>query len=1114
MKPRIFISAVTSELGQTRQLAANVLQRLGYDPVWQDIFGTESGDLRQMLRDKIDDCDGLVHLVGCAYGAEPPTPDPDFGRVSYTQFELLYARQKGKKTWIVFAEDGYPPDKPLDQLDLPPSGGQTFLSPADYQSERRALQEKWRERLRGEGHLRYSAANATEFELRIERLKDEFRGLRRSFRSWQRAVLIALVLLLALGAGIAWKLNRNSTEIKDVVSTAVKESVEKLVNFSPELIEVQLRKQIKATYQRELAEADKLPDWKKRDEARQWAEESRERRISQVEAFLLSITKMVESGNASPEFIELTRIIQEQGVEEALAYIALQESRLLDRAGKLVAEKQQVIRNTLAPLLEAVRLHYTRGEYAEARTRCEKLLAIDPNWPDALHEHWATMTELGIQAEKYEAVTMVLENCEAAERSARRLVQIDPQNPVWQRDLAISLSRIGDMFLKLGRTDDAIQQFRDSFKIHRALCESDEPGRHIRDLFIAIAKLADTCLLVGKTQEAVWHSENVLRLFRDLVEADPSNVETQRDLLVSLLRLGDLNMTLGRADDALRQYSECFNISYALVEADPSNAKKRRDLANSLAGLGEVLWAIGHANDALQLFDKRQKIAIDLATADPGNTENQIDLRSSYQRLGDLYLVLGRTDDAQVQFVASQKIALTLATADPSNTENQIRLSSSLSALGELNQKLGQTDDALQQFEMCLKIDLALAEDDPGNARKRRALASSLARLGDVFLTLGRTDDSLRKFEKSFEIFSALAKANPSNAKMQRDLSISYNKLGNAFLTLGRSDDALKQFGEFVKICRELAEADPSNANKQRDLSNALRKLGSVYLDLNRTDDGLQQFENGLQIGRAVAETDPRDDQEQFSLLNSFDYLGRMYLENGRTIDALRQFDVVLKIRGVLAEADPLDPERQLHFAVSHRNVAELEVQLDQFDAAMDHYNQGIDILNEMIEKNLLAESAAEEKEVVQSRISICRGAALLIGDWESLLNFVDARMLPTLLGRRARELAKRGRLAGVVQAAAKLREIDPQTKGNLYNAACAYGLCATLVVKDKPAPTDVEQAEQQKYLDLSLACLKEAIAAGYDNFDHLRKDTDLTALHGLPEYEALFPKTDDPPMK
>ena len=135
MQPRVFISAVTSELGKSRQLAASVLQRLGYDAVWQDIFGTEAGDLRQMLREKIDDCQGLIHLVGRAYGAEPPEADTEFGRVSYTQYELLYAQKKGKRTWIVFAEEGYPADLPLEQLDLPPAGSQ--LDAAAFQQPRR-----------------------------------------------------------------------------------------------------------------------------------------------------------------------------------------------------------------------------------------------------------------------------------------------------------------------------------------------------------------------------------------------------------------------------------------------------------------------------------------------------------------------------------------------------------------------------------------------------------------------------------------------------------------------------------------------------------------------------------------------------------------------------------------------------------------------------------------------------------------------------------------------------------------------------------------------------------------------------------------------------------------
>src|SRR5207237_2105744 len=95
-RPTIFISAVSKELRSARQLVANTLTFLGYEPVWQDIFGTESGDLREVLRQQINQCHGVVQLVGQCYGAEPPAVDDAFGRASYTQFEALCARQRGK----------------------------------------------------------------------------------------------------------------------------------------------------------------------------------------------------------------------------------------------------------------------------------------------------------------------------------------------------------------------------------------------------------------------------------------------------------------------------------------------------------------------------------------------------------------------------------------------------------------------------------------------------------------------------------------------------------------------------------------------------------------------------------------------------------------------------------------------------------------------------------------------------------------------------------------------------------------------------------------------------------------------------------------------------------
>ena len=100
----MFISAVSRELGSARQLVANTLSFLGYEPVWQDIFSTESGGLREILRQQIDRCNGVVQLIGQCYGAKSPTPDEEIGRVSYTQYEALYARKRGKKVWYLFID--------------------------------------------------------------------------------------------------------------------------------------------------------------------------------------------------------------------------------------------------------------------------------------------------------------------------------------------------------------------------------------------------------------------------------------------------------------------------------------------------------------------------------------------------------------------------------------------------------------------------------------------------------------------------------------------------------------------------------------------------------------------------------------------------------------------------------------------------------------------------------------------------------------------------------------------------------------------------------------------------------------------------------------------------
>jgi tetratricopeptide (TPR) repeat protein len=183
-RPLIFISAVSRELRSARQLVAHTLTFLGYQPVWQDIFGTETGDLRSMLRGKIDQCKGVVQLVGQSYGAGPPTPDEQFGRVSYTQYEALYGRKRGKKVWYLFIDESFP----IDAHEPEPE-------------ELRELQAAYRRRLQSDTHVFHPLTSSEALEASVLKLRGDLTRLRRGVKQWAVTVV---ALLLALTAATVW----------------------------------------------------------------------------------------------------------------------------------------------------------------------------------------------------------------------------------------------------------------------------------------------------------------------------------------------------------------------------------------------------------------------------------------------------------------------------------------------------------------------------------------------------------------------------------------------------------------------------------------------------------------------------------------------------------------------------------------------------------------------------------------------------------------------------------------------------------------------------------------------------------------------------------------------
>jgi tetratricopeptide (TPR) repeat protein len=204
-KPVVFISA-TSDLRSARDLAGKALYSMGYEPVWQDVAATEGGELLEVLRHRVEPCAVVVQLVGQRYGAEPPQPTREFGRVSYTQFEALYAERLGREVIYYFIAPGFPPDP------APPESDELVQ-----------LQTQYRERLVADNKLRHEGvATPGDLELSIRRIGDELakvrtRAERRASRTlWLTgAALAGLATVAALVLGVLHQQGKQSAELKD-----------------------------------------------------------------------------------------------------------------------------------------------------------------------------------------------------------------------------------------------------------------------------------------------------------------------------------------------------------------------------------------------------------------------------------------------------------------------------------------------------------------------------------------------------------------------------------------------------------------------------------------------------------------------------------------------------------------------------------------------------------------------------------------------------------------------------------------------------------------------------------------------------------------------------------
>ena len=154
-------------------------------------------------------------------------------------------------------------------------------------------------------------------------------------------------------------------------------------HITHEKIRAQLLESVERTRQAALADAQKAKGWEERERLRQAAEKAYAGSISRIDELAASFAEIEGTAKSSQVFDEMTRILAEEGVDQALAYAASQQSGILEKV-KAPHRRRPREEPCRSPPGAQERPAPGRPQPScRGRTASSaEILALEPDWPE------------------------------------------------------------------------------------------------------------------------------------------------------------------------------------------------------------------------------------------------------------------------------------------------------------------------------------------------------------------------------------------------------------------------------------------------------------------------------------------------------------------------------------------------------------------------------------------------------------------------------------------------------------------------------------------------------------------------------------------------------------
>jgi pentatricopeptide repeat protein len=391
----------------------------------------------------------------------------------------------------------------------------------------------------------------------------------------------------------------------------------------------------------------------------------------------------------------------------------------------------------------------------------------------------------------------------------------------------------------------------------------------------------------------------------------------------------------------------------------------------------------------------------------------------------------------------------------------------------------GRTQEALKLYEETVRLKKAkLGPDHPDTLL-------SMGNLANSYHDAGRTEEALKLLEETLRLRKAkLGSDHP-------DTLNSANSLAAAYAQAGRTEEALKLFEETLRLRK--AKLGPDHPDTLASMNN----LAFASADAGRTQEALKLYKETLRLQKAKLGPDHPE------RLRSMNNLASCYICVGEVAKAVEILQESLALRELRAKTEPGNSAEQANLAWTHGLIAHAEQARLDYAAAVQAYARAVAMYDKLDQAGALTIPADRKMmDFYRQQLALCRKAEQAVKDLEFVLK-QPAAEVPGLLDLRVRFLLKEEKLPAAIDTAAKAKQLAGDEAGNIYDAACAYALCAAAAKQAKWPVAEIPGAQQ--LADTAMALLKQAVAKGFKDAAHMKQDNDLDGLRERDDFKQLL---------